>query len=467
MAGAGLDADIVYHLNSRMKEAFGKVAYWIGGFSKLGRRIPEFTVEADGREFRASFALLSRVRNYGGDLEIAPTISLLDDEFEMVLFEGESSLGFLKYMLGVVAHQQQSMRGITILRTRQAAFSVAGPGWTDSCAGGRRVRRRCAGARRDCSQRTNPVGASRIFARGDLPASTPVSMTPHGQPHPLADRLDAEPSRPESLLSASDSGAARCRRISRTSISWRSRAARCIISSSIAASRIPSPPLPVMALLSALLACAIGRTMRGWLAAWGLAIIGVASHLLLDWTNTYGIRLLLPFSSQWFHLDLNNLFRFAGLGGAAAGLVGAADGKAGQLRDRGEIRNRPRHGDFRAVVLSDLRFRPFSLAPARHRDLELARCTRTVRPRAWRHFPPRGVSPFEWQGWMERPEFVMRFQVNVRQEFDPAAGAIIYKPAPSPAIDAASQAHPVRVFLRFAQYPLWSVSAAGQPGRRA
>jgi diacylglycerol kinase (ATP) len=128
MAGAGLDADIVYHMNTRTKEALGKAAYWIGGFSKLGRRIPEFTVAADGREFRASFALLSRVRNYGGDLEIAPTISLLDDEFEMVLFEGESSLGFFKYMLGVVAHQQQSMRGITILRTRQAAFSASDQG---------------------------------------------------------------------------------------------------------------------------------------------------------------------------------------------------------------------------------------------------------------------------------------------------------------------------------------------------
>jgi diacylglycerol kinase (ATP) len=123
MAGAGLDADIVYHMNTRTKEAFGKAAYWIGGFSKLGRRIPEFTVEAEGREFRASFALLSRVRNYGGDLEIAPTISLLDDEFEMVLFEGESSLGFLRYMLAVVAHRQQSMPGITILRTRHAIFS--------------------------------------------------------------------------------------------------------------------------------------------------------------------------------------------------------------------------------------------------------------------------------------------------------------------------------------------------------
>jgi len=125
MAGAGLDADIVYHLNSRMKETFGKVAYWIGGFSKVGRRIPEFTVRANGRDYRASFALLSRVRNYGGDLEIAPTISLLDDEFEMVLFEGESSLGFVKYMLAVVVHQQQTMRGITILRTRQAAFSAS------------------------------------------------------------------------------------------------------------------------------------------------------------------------------------------------------------------------------------------------------------------------------------------------------------------------------------------------------
>jgi YegS/Rv2252/BmrU family lipid kinase len=124
MAGAGLDADIVYNLNPRMKEAVGKMAYWIGGFSQLGRRIPEFLVQANAGEYRAGFALLSRVRNYGGDLEIAPTISLLDDEFEMVLFEGESSLGFLKYMLAVVFRQQRTIPGITILRTRQAVFSA-------------------------------------------------------------------------------------------------------------------------------------------------------------------------------------------------------------------------------------------------------------------------------------------------------------------------------------------------------
>ena len=57
----------------------------------------------------------------------------------------------------------------------------------------------------------------------------------------------------------------------------------------------------------------------------------------------------------------------------------------------------------------------------------------------------------------------MHFAVNVTQEFDPQAGSIIYKPAPSPAIDAARQAHPFQVFLRFAQYPLWSVSTVDSP----
>jgi diacylglycerol kinase (ATP) len=124
MAGAGLDADIVHSINSKLKDALGKVAYWIGGFSKVGSRLPEFTVEADGRKFLVSFALASRVRNYGGDLEIAPSITLLDDEFELVLFEGASSFTFLKYMMGVVVKQHQNMRGVTILRTRKALFSA-------------------------------------------------------------------------------------------------------------------------------------------------------------------------------------------------------------------------------------------------------------------------------------------------------------------------------------------------------
>jgi inner membrane protein len=40
---------------------------------------------------------------------------------------------------------------------------------------------------------------------------------------------------------------------------------------------------------------------RGWLLA--LAYIAVLSHPALDWLNNYGIRLLEPFSSQWFYGD--------------------------------------------------------------------------------------------------------------------------------------------------------------------
>jgi YegS/Rv2252/BmrU family lipid kinase len=119
MAGIGLDAHIVYQMPSARKAALGKAAYWVGGFSQLGRRFPEFAVEADGKEYRTSFALVSRVRNYGGDLEIAPTISLLEDNFEIVLFSGENSFRYLKYMLGVVTRRLQNMQGVTILRARK------------------------------------------------------------------------------------------------------------------------------------------------------------------------------------------------------------------------------------------------------------------------------------------------------------------------------------------------------------
>jgi inner membrane protein len=35
----------------------------------------------------------------------------------------------------------------------------------------------------------------------------------------------------------------------------------------------------------------------------GLAVIGVLTHSPLDWLNTYGIRLLMPFSDRWFYGD--------------------------------------------------------------------------------------------------------------------------------------------------------------------
>ena len=116
MAGAGLDAYIVYNVNTDLKARVGKIAYWLAGFGQVGKRLQEFDVKIDGRTLRASFALISRVRNYGGDLEIARSVSLLDDKFEVVLFEGINSFRYLLYFGGVLLNRLPQTKGATVLR---------------------------------------------------------------------------------------------------------------------------------------------------------------------------------------------------------------------------------------------------------------------------------------------------------------------------------------------------------------
>ncbi len=123
MAGIGLDARIVYNISMPLKARLGKVAYWIAGFSLLGRQLDEFEVEVDGRRIRASFALISKVRNYGGDLEIAHNTSLLDEQFEVVLFEGRSSFRYLKYLTRVAARKLEGLDGVTVIRSTRLCLS--------------------------------------------------------------------------------------------------------------------------------------------------------------------------------------------------------------------------------------------------------------------------------------------------------------------------------------------------------
>jgi diacylglycerol kinase family enzyme len=70
-----------------------------------------------------SFALVSRVRNYGGDFEIAKHASLLDDNFEVVLFEGRYSAPYAKYVCGMITGRLAGMRGVTFLRGKKLHVS--------------------------------------------------------------------------------------------------------------------------------------------------------------------------------------------------------------------------------------------------------------------------------------------------------------------------------------------------------
>jgi len=118
MAGAGLDAEIISRLNLDLKAAAGKLAYYVCGFAQVLRTLPEFEVIVDGKSYAASFALISRVRNYGGDLEIARGASLFRNDFEVVLFRGTKAVRYLPYLVGVTLGQAARMNGCTILHGR-------------------------------------------------------------------------------------------------------------------------------------------------------------------------------------------------------------------------------------------------------------------------------------------------------------------------------------------------------------
>jgi diacylglycerol kinase family enzyme len=126
MAGIGLDAYIVSRVNPGLKARTGKFAYWMAGWSLLGRRLAQFEVEVEGVTRTCGFALFARVRNYGGDFEIARRVTLLEDTFEVVLFEGRNALRFVPYFAGMAAGNLERMRGVTVLRAREAKVRACG-----------------------------------------------------------------------------------------------------------------------------------------------------------------------------------------------------------------------------------------------------------------------------------------------------------------------------------------------------
>jgi YegS/Rv2252/BmrU family lipid kinase len=127
MAGAGLDANVVYEVSAGLKNAAGKLAYWAAGVSRFFKHVEQLQVRVDNQVHECGFALVSRVRNYGGDLEIASGASLHDDDFEVVLFEGSNPLRYAWYMLNVAAKRVQRLRGVKVLRAHQVEILTETP----------------------------------------------------------------------------------------------------------------------------------------------------------------------------------------------------------------------------------------------------------------------------------------------------------------------------------------------------
>ncbi len=220
--------------------------------------------------------------------------------------------------------------------------------------------------------------------------------------------------------------------------------------------------MPVMAILCVLLVRAISRQPVRWVGAFAAAMIGVASHLLLDYTNGYGIRLLLPFSPEFYRLEWTgviDLWIWAALLLALAApflarLVGSeitSSSRRAQYPGRGwpifallflMLYNGAR-GVLHARVIGELQSRIYQ-------DAEPLRAAAS----------PSVANPLVWSGIVETHDFYALTDVNLTAPFDPTRARIVHKLDDDPAIEAAKPTEIFQVFLRFAQFPEWSVSPA-------
>jgi inner membrane protein len=222
--------------------------------------------------------------------------------------------------------------------------------------------------------------------------------------------------------------------------------------------------MPIWAILVVALVRFAGRKPLRWLGAFGAALIAVASHLLLDYTNVYGIRLFLPFSDSWLRLDLTPVVDmwiwialFIGFAGPFLARLVVSEITSGKPKSK-------RHGrGFAWAVLL------FLLAYNGGRAVLHARAIAVLDTRLYDGAAPARVaampsqSPLVWRGLVETGEFYAVEDVNLTGPFDPSQGRNFYKPLPDPAIDSTLRTAVFKTFLEFSQFPLWRVTAGNDP----
>jgi inner membrane protein len=202
---------------------------------------------------------------------------------------------------------------------------------------------------------------------------------------------------------------------------------------------------------------------------WGLlflyACIAGLSHILLDFTNNYGVRPFWPFSERWYSWDIVFIFEPVMFGFLLLGLIVPG---ISALIDR-EIGGR-RHGS-RGRIAATLALAGVGLMWGL-RDYEHRRAVNALEARTYNGVDPlrasaypRYVDPFHWDGVVETPAFFALAAVDsLGPEVDPQGQMEIrYKPEETEVTQAAKKSYAGSVFLDWAQYPTTETETLRSP----
>ena len=192
-----------------------------------------------------------------------------------------------------------------------------------------------------------------------------------------------------------------------------------------------------------------------WLTLWLLALLADLSHILLDYTNNYGVRPFWPFSETWYSWDIvfivePLLYLLLGLG-LLAPLIFSRD----------EPLPRGRTAAILALVcVAGL----YAI-----RDHEHRQALHALEAQSFESAPPVRVSVYpypvtvtRWYAVIEtRSSFVTSDVNSLSGRLDPAGSLTIAKPPETPATLTAKQSDFGRAYLAWAQYPLLTEEKSG------
>jgi inner membrane protein len=218
--------------------------------------------------------------------------------------------------------------------------------------------------------------------------------------------------------------------------------------------------MPLMALAAVAIVRLMVRKPLAWRGAYFAALLAVASHVALDFTNIYGLRLFLPFSHNWQSLDITSVVDIwiwavclLGLAAPVLGQLVGSEIASSSVRKRHYGRGWAWFAIGFVVIYAMVRFglHARAVAAAGSRLYQDAVPLRVAAA-------PNAINPLRWRGLVETADAVAVEDINLAGEPGSAKPLVFHKPEPDPVIDAARRTPVFQQFLQFSQWPLWRVT---------
>jgi inner membrane protein len=214
---------------------------------------------------------------------------------------------------------------------------------------------------------------------------------------------------------------------------------------------------PLVALLPLAIVRGVTRTRpKFW--EWIACILAVLSHLVLDWTNVYGIRMLLPFSDRWLRLDITNvvdpvIWLILLVAVAIPALLGLVSSTIGARKTSGLKRGWAFVALFALLGYESLRWNSHEKALG-----GLNALLYMDEPAHAVYAFPDSFGTMQWRGVVEGEGFFYEMPVDFSGNFSMRGAKLDYKIGHAPTVDAAKETHTFQVFEKFDQVPFWRIN---------